>query len=174
MVRHTNFLLLWRGALRLVLLVALAGATECVVMGGYTFEGYHAPGIGTGGSAGSRAADGGCIPLSCADLGASCGQVSDGCGDTVQCGACVSPDTCGGGGMSKKCGCTPSTCPELGADCGMISDGCGQTLDCGTCVSPRTCGGTGVPNRCGCAATTCAAQNADCGMLPDGCGGTID
>src|SRR5262245_13512889 len=129
MVRHTNFVLLWRGALRLVLLVALSGATECVVMGGYTFEGYHAPGIG--GSAGSRSADGGCIPLTCEDLHAECGMVPDGCDSVLNCGTCE-VGSCGGAGRNK-CGldpCTTRSCTDLGASCGQVSDGCGDTVQC--------------------------------------------
>src|SRR5258708_21629691 len=128
-----------------------------------------------GGGGRNRCGDDPCMPRTCADLGASCGQVSDNCGGTIECGRCVSPETCGGGGMSKKCGCTPVTCPQAAAECGMIADGCGHMIDCGECrASGTTCGGGGVANRCGCAPATCASKNANCGTLPDGCGGMLD
>src|SRR5258708_4861972 len=116
-----------------------------------------------------------CLTRNCADLGASCGEISDGCAGTVQCGRCAPPETCGGGGMSKKCGCTPFTCPELGADCGVVSDGCDKEIDCGSCHDPgETCGGAGTPHRCGCKRATCEESTANCGLLPDHCGGMID
>jgi hypothetical protein len=71
----------------------------------------------------------------------------------LDCGTCVAPDTCGGGGVSGECGkpsCTPKTCAGLGFDCGAAADGCGGTLDCGICTKPsETCGGGGTPNKCG-------------------------
>ena len=46
----------------------------------------------------------GCIPKTCAQLGASCGPQGDGCGSIVECGTCTAPDTCGGGGKANTCG----------------------------------------------------------------------
>jgi RHS repeat-associated protein len=114
-----------------------------------------------------------CAPATCASLGQNCGAVPDGCGGTLDCGTCASPQTCGGGGVPNVCGCTPTTCGAQGKDCGSISDGCGGGLECGTCTPPQSCGGGGVPNVCGCTPTTCAAQLASCGTVPDGCGGTL-
>jgi hypothetical protein len=92
----------------------------------------------------------GCL-ITCDDVGADCGPISNGCGDIVQCGDCTPPDFCGGGGPNK-CGgntCTPQTCGGAGATCGPIGDGCGNVLDCGTCSLPETCGGSGTPSSCG-------------------------
>jgi hypothetical protein len=129
------------------------------------------------------ASDGGndahvCVPKTCQDKNANCGDVPDDCGGILSCGVCPSGETCGGGG-ENRCGagpCEPDTCNSLGALCGTVSDGCGKTLECGTpCTSPKTCGGAGVPNQCGCESTiTCAAANAQCGQINDGCGGTTD
>jgi hypothetical protein len=122
---------------------------------------------------------GGCTPLTCADLGADCGQQADGCGNTLDCGTCTAPAYCGGGGPSK-CGadpCTPLTCDQLGASCGMQGDGCGKLIDCGSCTAPQTCGGSGVPNVCGgmmCTPKSCADQGYNCGPVADGCGGLVD
>jgi hypothetical protein len=43
-------------------------------------------------------------PRTCASVGANCGVIGDGCGGTVDCGKCVSPETCGGGGQANVCG----------------------------------------------------------------------
>jgi hypothetical protein len=44
---------------------------------------------GTGGGGGT------CTPTTCQALGKSCGSVSDGCGNTLQCGSCPSGQICG-------------------------------------------------------------------------------
>ena len=62
--------------------------------------------------------DGGaCVAKTCADYllqNKDCGPQSDGCGNTINCGACVDPEFCGGGGPSKCAisgggACTPKT-----------------------------------------------------------------
>ncbi len=121
-----------------------------------------------------------CHPLSCADQHLSCGPAGDGCGGKLQCGRCVAPDTCGGGGVPGACGrpsCKAATCSSLRVECGPEGDGCGGQLDCGPCASPQTCGGGGVPGRCGevsCKPRTCAAQKLSCGPAGDGCGRLLD
>ncbi len=45
-----------------------------------------------------------CVPTTCKALGISCGPAGDGCGGLLQCGTCVQPETCGGGGVSGVCG----------------------------------------------------------------------
>jgi len=96
-----------------------------------------------------------CTATTCAALGIKCGPAGDGCGGLLDCGKCVAPDTCGGGGKPGECGhsdafvCSPATCASLGIKCGPAGDGCGGLLDCGTCVAPATCGGGGVPGVCG-------------------------
>ncbi|MBN2495987.1 MAG: hypothetical protein JXR96_15450 [Deltaproteobacteria bacterium] len=90
---------------------------------------------------------GGCTPTSCEAQGKDCGTIPDGCGSTLECGACVLPETCGGGGVPNVCGqgtCTPTSCEAQGKDCGTIPDGCGHTLDCGACGPDETC----VSNQC--------------------------
>ncbi len=46
----------------------------------------------------------GCVPRTCAQAGANCGPIGDGCGNIVECGACTAPDTCGGAGQANVCG----------------------------------------------------------------------
>ena len=92
------------------------------------------------------------------ECGTRCGQVSDGCGGTLDCGACNT--------------CVPRTCFELGAICGAVSDGCGATLDCGACARNATC----QNNQCvtTCVPQTCASLSATCGAIGDGCGGMLN
>jgi len=121
-----------------------------------------------------------CTPKTCGDLGYTCGENSDGCGNMISCGSCAT-GYCGGGGFSQ-CGtgpdasadagplCTPITCASLDNTCGEQGDGCGGLVGpCGTgaCSLPQTCGGGGVFNQCG------GNYNADGGaILPDGGAGT--
>lgn len=51
-----------------------------------------------------------CAPKRCADVGATCGAIDDGCGGAAQCGACSGTDTCGGGGHANQCGSPPPSC----------------------------------------------------------------
>jgi hypothetical protein len=95
----------------------------------------------------------GCGLNSCAKMNASCGAIGDGCSSqSLFCGACPLPQTCGGGGTPFQCGgtagCIPKTCAQLGFDCGYAGDGCGGVLQCGSCVVGG-CGGGGKPNVCG-------------------------
>ena len=45
-----------------------------------------------------------CEKVTCAGLGKNCGSVSDGCGSTLNCGSCTSPQICGGAGVTNECG----------------------------------------------------------------------
>lgn len=111
------------------------------------------------GTTGDATSDGsaGCGLTSCASQNATCGPIGDGCGGTLDCGTCMAPETCGGGGMLFTCGggsgsgtCTPRTCADAGAECGVVADGCGTlTPDCGTCPQGQVCGGGGMANKCG-------------------------
>jgi len=106
----------------------------------------------------------------CADRGATCGKVADGCGGELACGTCGSAQTC----SANKCvssACAPKTCADVGAQCGSVGDGCGKTLSCGTCGTGATC----TANKCvvtggTCTAKTCAGVGAQCGSVSDGCG----
>ncbi len=86
----------------------------------------------------------GCGLVTCASAHANCGSIGDGCSGVLQCGTCVAPATCGGGGQPSQCGgttgCVPRTCADAGANCGPISDGCGSVVECGTCAAGESCG----------------------------------
>jgi hypothetical protein len=45
-----------------------------------------------------------CTKRTCAQAGANCGQVADGCGGLIDCGMCLAPQICGGGGSANVCG----------------------------------------------------------------------
>lgn len=183
------------------------GADGTIVNGissGFTLIRAQDPMSGVAGGAdfsvtGGPADAGGCVPKTCAAMGANCGTLGDGCGGVVDCGTCAPPSTCGGGGVPNMCGgasCMPKTCAMMGANCGMQNDGCGSVINCGSCVSPATCGGGGMPNVCGvppgsdagapggdggtstdagaCVPETCAAFGYNCGLVGDGCGGTLN
>ncbi len=120
-----------------------------------------------------------CTKRTCAQANANCGFIGDGCGGSLDCGPCTSPQTCGGGGVANQCGgsgCTKRSCQQAGANCGQIADGCGGLIDCGACNSPQTCGGGGTPNQCGnpsCVPKTCTDLGIMCGPAGDGCGNLI-
>jgi hypothetical protein len=130
------------------------------------------------------ASDGGgskCTPRTCAQAGANCGPIADGCGGKIDCGSCTAPQTCGGGGTPYVCGgsaaCVPKDCSTLGVNCGDQGDGCGNVIHCGNCTPPQTCGGGGTPSHCGgtqgCVPITQCPAGMDCGYWADGCGGVI-
>ncbi|MGM0575116.1 MAG: glycoside hydrolase domain-containing protein [Myxococcota bacterium] len=106
-----------------------------------------------------------CEPTTCAEAGADCGTVSDGCGGTLDCGGCV----------STQSNCEPLTCEDVGAECGSVADACGGMLDCGGCDAGETCG-LEEPHVCGatCDRRTCEEAGAECGAVSDGCGGILD
>ncbi|HTQ44248.1 MAG TPA: hypothetical protein VMI75_15920 [Polyangiaceae bacterium] len=126
-----------------------------------------------------------CTPLTCADYPTgTCGQQSDGCGNlTMNCGTCMAPQTCGGGGTPNMCGapdagsCTPKTCAQQGIACGQAGDGCGAIIQCPACPMGQTC----VSGQCyapdagppKCIPKTCAQQGIQCGLAGDGCGNII-
>jgi hypothetical protein len=60
-----------------------------------------------------------CAPLTCAAQNANCGQIGDGCGNTLACGNCAAPKTCGGGAKANTCGCT-GICAQI-PDCTGIT-----------------------------------------------------
>ncbi|MGO9712467.1 MAG: hypothetical protein ACLQBL_26640 [Polyangiaceae bacterium] len=123
----------------------------------------------------------GCIPKTCAQLSAGCGQQGDGCGGSINCGTCTGTQTCGGGGTPNQCGgsgpCVPATTCPATITCGPAADGCGGLIaSCGTCTAPQSCGGGGTPSQCGqasCVPATACPTGQNCGVAADGCGGTI-
>jgi hypothetical protein len=121
-----------------------------------------------------------CAPKTCADLGYTCGNASDGCTKSLDCGTCTGTEICGGGGVPNVCAtpvCVPKTCGDYGFDCGTSIDGCGGALDCGACPAGQVCGAGGTFNVCAvppCVPKTCAQEGLSCGPAGDGCGAVLD
>ena len=90
-----------------------------------------------------------CEPTTCRKEGKNCGTLDDGCGTTLSCGTCATPNTCGGGGEVNVCG--PESC--------STADPCSQ----GCCGADAVCKG-------GSSATACGAAGAcvDCTAEPSG------
>jgi len=120
-----------------------------------------------------------CAPATCQALDAECGQPSDGCNGTLNCGVCGGGQFCSSGACVDELesvppppSCTPASCQSLGAECGAPSDGCGGTLNCGVCGGGQLCSNnvcvdepvTPPPPPPACVPTTCQALGADCGV----------
>ncbi len=113
-----------------------------------------------------------CVPKTCEELGAECGNIDDGCGGEAECGPCPADEGCGAQGNANVC--EPcQTCEDAQAECGPLDDGCGNELYCGECTNAgEGCGAQGTDNVCE-PCKTCETENAECGSAPDGCDGTI-
>jgi hypothetical protein len=79
--------------------------------------------------AGDDDGDAACTPWTCAQAGAACGTIPDGCDGMLECGTCTEEDTA----------CVPRTCETENATCGQRDDGCGGMLECGTCEDGGAC-----------------------------------
>ena len=117
--------------------------------------GFSCGGGGINNVCGAAPDSGLCTKTVCQARGGSyCGPVGDGCGDTLDCGECPIPLTCGAGGTPGVCGaaedtCTRLTCTHASARyCGVIGNGCGGSLDCGWCPEGDVCGVT-IEHMCG-------------------------
>lgn len=124
---------------------------------------------------GCKKAASNCVPTTCAALGANCGQTTDGCGNTLDCGPIVCADstqTCGAGGPNV-CGvgaCVPATCVSKLVDCGLMGDDCGNLVDCGT-----TCDGVATDPDGGGGGVSVGTGGAGAGTggAGNGTGGTV-
>ncbi|HEX7596953.1 MAG TPA: carboxypeptidase-like regulatory domain-containing protein, partial [Polyangia bacterium] len=129
----------------------------------------------------------GCVPKTCTTANGDqyCGDIGDGCGNTLHCGS-----TCSKSGWTCQdsickagptAGCTANLCTvATGQYCGDIGDGCGGTVHCGTTCS--TTNWTCQNNQCkagpaaGCVPVSCtpAGGGRYCGTIGDGCGNSKD
>lgn len=129
------------------------------------------------GSSGDSGAPDGCVASTCAQLGAACGMVPDGCGRMLDCGGCTAPESCGGGGAPNRCG--AGGCVDAG--CGALPNStCNtNTLSCecssGFHLCGATCADDGSPATCGASCTPCTAPaNATATCASGACGFTCN
>ncbi|MBM4370040.1 MAG: hypothetical protein FJ098_00200 [Deltaproteobacteria bacterium] len=96
-----------------------------------------------------------CVPDTCGDPGAECGEAPDGCGGTLACGLC-----------GANAWCTPAhTCECLVEEClGVCCDPMEQCLAGACAVCVPDCGGKtcGDPDGCGGICLSCPGQNEVC------------
>ncbi len=112
----------------------------------------------------------------CAEAGAQCGFISNGCGGKVSCGDCPSGQACATGGIANRCSAPEpaAECVAQARECGTITSACGgRRINCGTCPTGEVCNANG---KCGPPCTPAlppAAAAVQCGTFDDGCGGKI-
>lgn len=82
-----------------------------------------------------------CTPRTCQQAHADCGPVGDGCGGLLQCGTCVAPLACGGGGTPSVCGAAVTT--DAGVQCTNL---CLQQVACSGGGSTTVTGTVYAPN----------------------------
>lgn len=106
--------------------------------------------------------EGTCTPLTCEGAERECGQASDGCDGSLECGGCSGDQTCSTTGQCVS-DCTPQTCQQQGRECGTASDGCGGTLNCGTCTTGTCVAGQCPPPTCepDCAGKACGSDGCE-------------
>ena len=97
------------------------------------------------GSGNCAAPDAGCVPRTCADLGATCGSVSDGCGGMLDCGCAIGEVCCDGACVTGVC-CVNRDCGPSGNTCTDHECFCGTGPRCmdatPTCCLPGDCTNT--------------------------------
>lgn len=169
--------------------------------GGVSCDGNSGESCGTWGGVSNVCGKPACVPTKtaaqvCAAVGGnkSCANgISDGCGGTINCGACPSDQICGLT-QADVCGTPVTTCTPIpqatacAGKCGVVSDGCGSggSYNCNgsnggvTCTAPEFCGSAnGQTNQCvspvvTCTPKTCAQLGHSCGTASDGCGKALN
>lgn len=99
------------GANESISFLAASGVAYYISVGGY---GVASNSTCSAGSFILNANTSTCTPTTCAAQGKNCGSISDGCGGTLTCASCTSPNTCGGGGVVNVCGGGGASTPSYG------------------------------------------------------------
>ncbi len=170
-------------------------AYKCADHGGQVCDGNQGLSCGGGGTP-HECGKPACTPRTQADACPmaggfnSCGQVSNGCGGLINCGACLDSQKCGLS-SANLCAEIPTCKPTAvttacAGKCGVVPDGCdgGGTYTCNgtnggvSCSGGEFCGAL-TPNKCGtpvttCTPKTCAQLGHSCGLASDGCGKPIN
>ncbi len=117
-----------------------------------------------------RLGDGGvCQPKTCADWGATCGPVSDGCGGLVQCGTCTAPADLRrrrhAERVRRRHRLRPRRpAPPRTSTAARSATAAAASSSAAPAPRPQTCGGGGTPSECGTladAATAAPVRAAD-------------
>ena len=101
------------------------GASACIDSVGYQCAGHGHP-VSSPFACPAMPPVTSCTRKTCATANTACGPVSDGCGGTLECGACSGSDRCTNGQ------CVVNPCAQ--AVCGTV-----QGTSCGTCAGTSTC-----------------------------------
>ena len=123
-----------------------------------------------------------CTPKSTTELclaaNANCGEITNGCGGTVNCGKCPDKQSCAAAGTPNRCEVppTPNECLAANRNCGIMTSVCRDggmggplEVDCGSCIAPgEVCNENG---RCG---PPCTSTQCGTGDLIGHCGKGID
>ncbi len=112
-----------------------------------------------------------CVPATCAQRGASCGSISDGCGGTLSCGNCPTTGTSTYACENNQCVCIPQT--SCAGKCGPQANGCGGVFNCVSCTCTPNCPNNarcGQGNGCGgyCSEGSCPRVDDYCGVGANG------
>jgi len=75
---------------------AATGGSGGATGGSAGAAGSGATGGGDADASAPDSGDDGCVPKTCDDVGAQCGEISDGCGTTLTCASCPLPSLCQG------------------------------------------------------------------------------
>lgn len=114
-----------------------------------------------------------CVPKTCAQLGRTCGSVSNGCGKTLSCGPCQDGYTC-----STEGKCIAGGCTAVGGYCLSDSSCCSKKCTSFKCIAaptPTPCTNKDCANIGACTAHqvcdangnlgACVKKDASCGTL---------
>ena len=95
-----------------------------------------------------------CVPLTCANQGAQCGDTSDGCGNMISCGSCASGQSCvdgscQSGASDASTDSDGTTCAAGQTDCnGVCVDISSDSKNCGSCGSQCPAGSSCSSGEC--------------------------
>ena len=114
-----------------------------------------------------------CVPTrSCDDEVYECGVIDNGCGESLDCGACLDPDVCGAEGSPFACGCESFSCTDYDAECGIPPTGCDpESMVVLNCAGSGS-GGGGCPADFTCNANfKCECIGSSCNSCMQACSG---
>ncbi|MCC6806840.1 MAG: hypothetical protein IT381_05420 [Deltaproteobacteria bacterium] len=98
-----------------------------------------------------------CTPKTCAELNASCGSQSDGCGAMLECGGCTAPKVCVTSSGASHCKTPAPSCTDGKMNSDETDVDCGGS--CGACAAGKVCKETAdCAGACECSGDQCATK----------------